>query len=655
MSRNKLQDGESTFVGGVNSALDPTQLPPGFYSRGMNVVHRGGIVQCRPGYRCKMALPEGRLQGFTVFTPKIGAESMLFVVAGRLYVSAFPFKEYRQVPDVSFSDTAKQVYFKQVEQSVRLNLDGSLSFITPRNLMVIQDGGQSKPVVFDGATAHTNSGIPLGGAMEWVADRLWVARGSALYASDIANPLSFTENLYIASPEYFVLPSDITGLSKTTSIEFPQLLVFTRTSTTLIQAGIRNRASWAATPDFQREVLPHVGCVSSRSIVAHHGILYWFSKYGLTSLDTAMQANSTTALPYRDAEMTDSKARLSEDLSGVASAVFENYLLCSVPFEDKFNRHTWVLDTTPIQASGEVARTWSGFWTGTRPVEWASTTINGVNRIYYISVDYDGNNRLWEAFTPDRLDNGCPITWYVETRALSGSLAGKYKDFRYSELFISELCGDVDIAVFWAGSHRGKYKKILAKRIRAARGSLSYTSPIKADDKIFALKKQSRFIRTQDGKAISEAETLSSCGVESPNVEFLDFAFQLLIVGSGPGALRGYLMYMDPPLNTDDSGACDEDETDQNFVRFDGAAADADSYELARGQFSSDIPKFTSYKTVALSQEGYTAIGSWVAKSIISQADADKVAEIVARRFAAHELEDMVPKVVSLGAVANEL
>ena len=35
---------------------------------------------------------------------------------------------------------------------------------------------------------------------------------------------------------------------------------------------------------------------------------------------------------------------------------------------------------------------------------------------------YDGNNRLWEAFSADRLDDGCPITWYLETRAVNGNV-----------------------------------------------------------------------------------------------------------------------------------------------------------------------------------------------------------------------------------------
>mgnify|MGYP003336014550 FL=1 len=218
MSRNKLVEGESSFVGGMNSALDPSQLPPGFYSRGMNVVHRGGIVQCRPGYRCKTILPTGRLQGMAVFKPKQGAESLLMAVGGKLYHSHFPFNSYQEVDGITFSSSTKQVYFKQVEQSVRRNADGSLSLIIPRNLMIVQDGGLSRPAVFDGVVGYQTADIPLGGPMEWVADRLWVARGSNLYASDIGNPISFTESLYIASPSFFVLPSEITGITKTPKI-----------------------------------------------------------------------------------------------------------------------------------------------------------------------------------------------------------------------------------------------------------------------------------------------------------------------------------------------------------------------------------------------------------------------------------------------------
>src|SRR6185369_4910049 len=216
MAQNKLQEGDGTFALGMNSLLDPLQLPPGAYARGMNVVNRGGIVQCRPGYQCMMVLPEGRQQGGAMFIPKIGLPTLVFGVEGALYWSEYPYNTFNQFPDIQFSPEASQLYFKQVQHSVNLNTDGSLALLdTPRNLLIIQDGGTARTVIFDGSAAEHTTDIPPGGPMEWVGDRLWVARDTALFASDLANPTSFVEPIYIASPSQFTLPSRVVALTKT--------------------------------------------------------------------------------------------------------------------------------------------------------------------------------------------------------------------------------------------------------------------------------------------------------------------------------------------------------------------------------------------------------------------------------------------------------
>jgi len=113
-------------------------------------------------------------------------------------------------------------------------------------------------------------------------------------------------------------------------------------------------------------------------------------------------------------------------------------------------------------------------------------------------VDFDGQNRLWEAFSPDRLDDGCPITWYVETRAYSFNVPLEDKTMRYADIYLSELAGLDDFAVFWAGPYRGRYKRIMTKRIESPRGSIRVGHPITSDQKMFAFKKQTRPLRTQD-------------------------------------------------------------------------------------------------------------------------------------------------------------
>lgn len=644
-------DGDQNFSYGQDSQQDPVKLIPGQYCRGINIVNRGGIAQCRPGYRCKQALPEGNLQGMQFFSPKLGNPVMLIAVQGTVYVSETPFVSVRPLTGVEFSDTAQQIFFQQVEKSVELNPDGSISFIDSKQLMVMQDGGLTPPAVYDGTTATHTTDIPLGGPMEWTGDRLWVARDSKLFASDIANPVSFTEPLYIAGAiPFFQLPGPITALSKTPGLAVEQLLVFTSTTTNLIQSNIRDRSLWATTPNFQRPLFPNIGCVANRSVVAHWGLLWWYSEFGLTNFDAAQQAFISSKLPYNDGAMTDSKARLSENVSGIAGISVENYLLLSVPYCDKFNRHTWCLDQNAVESlKGAVPQLWNSVWTGTRPVEWAVADVNGFPQVYHISVDRCGCNTLWQAFMPDRLDNGCEITWAVETRAYPGADPLTGKKIRFADIFLSELLGEFDIAVFWAGAKRGRYKRILTKRIQATRGPMRYNDIYHRDDKIFSYKKQSRKIRTQDAIELWPDETLTSCGVERSidGAEFIDEAFQLLIVGSGPGAVDAVKLFIDPEGGDKLSGGCEEDEVDIRATRFDGAGDHGTNFKEVLEELSQDELPYISNRVATITVDDETKVGVGTAQSIISQDDADKVAQHIANRLAAKRLEAVLPQSVS--------
>lgn len=661
MATPRIEDFDVRFLSGMDSLSEPGSLGPDYFSRSMNTVNRGGVVQCRPGYRCRFTAASGNFQGAAVFRPKQGNVVLLYVVAGVLYVSQYPFREVSVESGASFSEQARQLFFQQAEQSLQYNDDGSLTLITPRNVMVIQDGALSAPAVYDGTSAQTYRGagsIPLGGVMAWSGDRLWVARGANLFASDIANPFSFREPDYFATVSAFTLPGEITALAEVPNSNIAQLLVFTSSTTSLIQSGVRNRETWNSTPNFQRVLFPAVGCLSDRSITSHLGLLWWYSNFGLTSLDSAGVTQVSSVLPYRDNEMADSKSRLSPDLTGVAMAFFENYLLVSVPYCDKYNRHTWVLDNAPIQlAEKKSGAAWNSFWTGTRPLQWVYGNFAGSEEIFHFSKDYDGETRLWESFTPDRLDDGCEITWYLESRGVDAGLPLQLKTFRYADVFLQELEGDVDIAVFWAGASRGRYKRILTKRIKASRGSIRTGSALRYDSTLFAMKKQTRTIRTQDARDLAGAETLTSTDVESALAEFIDESFQILIVGSGPGAVQGLRYFFEPPQgqrgsvspNKEVSGAVEEDETDENFVRFDGAAADSHDFEEAITRLSADIPVYVSNRTATVTQDGMTSVQTGYATSVISQADADKVANHAASKKAVRELQLNLPQIVSIG------
>lgn len=635
---NRVPDIDLNFRAGADSVTDPESLGPSFYVRSMNTVNRGGIVQTRPGYLQQLHYPEGRFQGGVMFKPGTGEAQIIVAVAGRLYVSYYPFAEYTLIPGITLSESAKYVYFCKTEQAVRYNEnDGTLTLIDPRSLLIVQDG-LSVPAKWDGSDGEHDGNIPIGTHMAWSGDRLWVANGRKLKASDIANPLSFREAQYINSIGSFLLPDEITGVVDVQSLSQPFLLVFTERTGTAFQSYIRIRTQWDLTPDFQKVILPSIGCVAHNSIVMHNGKLWWFAAHGVTNLDVAIQTQMTGKIRYLDNEMGFSKRLLGVDLSGICAGSYENYLLMSVPHADMFNQHTWVLDNSGAETLlSENPGVWNSFWTGTRPAVWISGVVAGQSRIFHVSVDRDGENRLWEAFQPERTDNGCPITCTLETRCYSAG-AKVLKRARYADVGISELRGVVDWRVKAAAGIRGPYVDVCSKRVTAEEGALVAGVEFQMDDDLFAFKKQSRTLRTEDLRRLTDSD-YSGCPVESNRNDDVDFSFQLCIMWNGQGAVR-FVRFFAEQENEKLEGFCETDE-DPDEVRvsaFDGSGLVADSIEDAVDRLSAGIPGV--YTGVATAQESYrnTSVSAIAtAYSSISQATADKQAECAAK-MRAHRL-----------------
>lgn len=540
--------GSAFWVSGMDSSLDPAFLEDTVYRSAMNVTNRGGVLKTRPGYNCVFELPPGRLQGYTLFRPTGGAWHHVVAVAGKVYASAYPFTTYTQLPNVQFFSGSDVVVFEKATKSVRQNVDGTLSIVDPYDVLIMQDG-RTAAAYWDGSISRhldpLSGETPLGTWMKWSGDRLWVGRDNELFASDIADPLRFTETEYLSEGGSFRLPDIITGLAEITSTDVPQLLVFTQNTTSIFQSNIRDRETWKTTNNFQRVLFPQVGCVSGRAITTQYGQLWWMTMTGVTSLNAAAQSRVSSELLYRDTEMAVSKGNLSPNIERVAAISFENYVLFSVPSGDLFNRHTWVMDQSPAEKlnTGSPAA-WNGVWTGTRPVQWSVGAVNGVQRVFHVSVDYDGVNRLWEAFIPTRQDNGQPITCYVETKSHAnfGEMAQglDIKTFRFAELEFTEIQGTLDVKVYWAGM-RGNYKELTVYRFVAPEGNITYDKQITLDTQLFAYRPQARLVRTTE--ILNDRQEGSICGIESPFPDRHDRAFSLLIVWSGKAALRSYRIF----------------------------------------------------------------------------------------------------------------
>jgi hypothetical protein len=515
-------DGDDSFVFGADSSIFPAKLGAGRYVMSMNTINRGGIIQTRPGSASLIFdedIDGDNLQGMTLFRPSSGPSALVFMVDGLVYASPYPFNSYTQLEDLQFSKYSKYASFETCIQSTDYDGSGILYALdVPRSILIIQDGN-TRAAYWDGSiAAHINptvsgseftspdrDGTPVGLWMKWSNNRLWVARNNMVFASDIGNPLKFTETQYLNEGRAFYLPGPCTGIVETPDQQ--GILCFTPEKGVFIRSAIQDRTLWLQTPEFQKLVLHSVGCVAPRSIVTQHGLIWWMTPRGLISLDDAVKLNITSRLNIEDHEMASSKASMSHDVSMVCGSFFENFLFHGVPVGHKYNTRIHVLDQAPTE--NIPVNSWASYWEGWRPVEFARGVIGSEERVFCLSKDADGVNRIWELFLSNKTDNGVPITSYVQTR-LHLFESRDYKKFRYGEIEAINIKGDTSFLIC-AGGMKGAFEPVCTKEVVATIGQV-YTDEEYGEDEgenLFAgSKPQMRVIRTE------ETPTVSDCNAE---------------------------------------------------------------------------------------------------------------------------------------------
>lgn len=653
-----LVDGAEYLALGANSYVSPTQISDQSFVMAMNCTVRGGIIQTRPGTKTLFTLPRGLFQGITFFKPASGIANLVFAVSGNVYTSSYPFTTYSLLKGVEFSQTSKYIAWETCLKTTSYDSSGVLIFEdNPYSVLVMQDG-LTRAAYWDGTVARhlnptkstlvdstgnllTQDGLdetPMGLWMKWSNNRLWLSRGNQIFASDIGNPLKFTETQYLNEARAFYLPDDCTGIVELEdSNGIPQgIIAFTERTGTLLLSSIQDRTQWLATQHFQVTILPEVGCVAPRSIVKQYGLIWWMSAKGMISINSASNSNITSKIDIQDNQMFDSKYNLSYDLSGVCGCYLENYLVESVPNGDKFNRHTWVLDQAPFDG-GQYS--WCGYWTGWRPIEWARGIIGSEERAFFGSVDYDNNLRVWEAFLSDKTDNGVAITSFVQTKqhqfgtiAPSGTKIpnGDYKTFSYAEIHSKEIVGQTSFMVAVAGA-KGAFQPVMTKEVVSTIGQVYSGVSYGASGPLFAgSRSQERIMRTQ----VPEQPSLCNedC-IESPYKGMVDKSFGLLILWSGIAGLAGYRLFS-YGFTTPYQGTCEEDEIEPLLLTPEGCGSTS--------FFDTDQPipeyestsTFSQVSTLTNIDVSYTAtVTSWA-----TQADADRNAKVAAKNYVYQEI-----------------
>ena len=553
--KSKLEKVFGLFKAGMDSYTHPSDQSanPSGYSMAENTLHRGGVVQTRPGMSLRATIAGSNLQGFTVFTPKNDAPRALVAVDGLIYTAKYPFESFTVISGLQFDPLAEFVVFKTCIQSAQENPDGSISLVQPREVVVIQDGS-TQAAYWTGASAkHTNK-IPIGLWMEWASSRLWVISGTRLYAGNIADPLSFSEDTYLAERSAFELPGEGTGIIQTADEQ--GLLVFTSETTTAFQAGILDRAKWQETSNFSRVIMPAVGCVAGRTPINQYGLTMWLSKRGIVSLNSAIFTKQSSQLLTLDDAMHRSKRNIASDTNSACAISFQNFSLFSVPSGDRYNAHTWAMDVSPSGESQQSQPQWSSIWSGFRPVQWAKSVAGGKDRIYCASfgkLPYEGNKiHIWEAFDSSGEDQSNRIRCQLETNAFTTNEPVRLK---YIEIDACEISGVVDVEAYIGGVF-GPWRKVLDAQVKSQRGC--FGSPqlplIERDSLIRAFRPQSRTLRSEEFIAQDE-----SCQSEG-GFAGVDKSIQVLIQWRGRMGIKTVKIVVEPTTESG-TGRCQKSDT----------------------------------------------------------------------------------------------
>ncbi len=637
-------DGDDSFVLGMDGYTQPSKLLPGEYVMGMNVINRGGIAQTRPGSVSLFDMPSGNLQGVTLFKPSNGVANLVFAIDGMVYASPAPFTAFYRLANIQFSKSSKYVTWASCLKSTDYTSTGTLFFIdNPFSVLIMQDGA-TRAAYWDGTTnGHINptpsgleftqpgyDGTVIGLWSVWSNNRLWVSRGTQVFASDIGNPLKFTEAQYLNEGRSFYLPSACTGITETSDRQ--GIICFTETQGIFLQTSIQDRTLWLQTPNFQQTILPNIGCCSPRSIVQQYGLVWWFTPKGLVNQNNALSLNISSRIDIQDNEMVQSKSNLSFDLSMVAGSYLENYLFHAVPSGNKINTRLHVLDQAPFESGSP--NSWPSYWTGWRPVEFARGIINSEERVFCCSFDYDGVNRMWELFKSEKVDNGIPITSFVVTK---NHFFGNrdWKKFRYAELEMHGLSGPTAVMVGVAGL-RGAYQPVMVKDISSLNGQ-AYSDSVYGfgGHNLRNSSIQTRIVRTEDGDSPSECN--GEC-VESDIRGMVDKCFSLLIVWSGVGGVAAYRIFSQNEPKAW-QGLCEDNETDEErLLTVNGCGS------LAKFSDKTPFPEYFATATYSRKNPTTGEIVSHTStqSSLISQVDANRKASTTAQWYVLSSLGYLV-------------
>jgi hypothetical protein len=604
MGQQNLQiilDGQ--YTGGCDSLLYPTDLVPGTYAWGVNVTNRGGIVQTRPGKKRVASFCGRKGQGLYWVRTIDDRNYLLVAIDGKVYWAPFPFTKggWTQMEGVSFDPETDWIYFANTVQAVKYDDSGAIVLIEPRNVVFMQDG-KSQPCYwqaddFSSGIADVNyvegnpavgtgakQGVPIGTAMLWQDNRLWVASGALVRASDFLYGASFYEDSLLAEKSGFRFPRKVVNM-------FPApvqgIVVYTDGSMHALQSFIQDRDKWQETEGFQSDVNLEIGLVGPFAYGLLHGMPWFLTARGLISYDRALTQNLSTVILTTDGEMARSKHLFAPDVTHSVIGVWENVLMVAVPASSFQNRHTWIMDAGIAEKLNNTGgMCWTGIWVGTFPIQFSSPIVEGTQHNYelayssgYLALGATDSPspqpetdlppqsyiHLYENFIPNQIDGTeTNIHCSFETKAFILATDDYYR-FVFAEFMLTNLKGVVPIKVYFTGLG-GNYQLLFKTTLRADVGpwgnptpdTVLYYHSQSGTTEFENYRRQVRHMRASDW-VVKESNDKSAC-IEINRFDGVDKAFQLMVQWQGRLGIRQIKFFYDRQLQAP-QGQCPVDES----------------------------------------------------------------------------------------------
>lgn len=598
---------DGQWSGGVDSLLYPSDLIQGTYAWLVNGVNRGGVVQTRPAKRRVKSFCGRKAQGHFWARTFDDRNYEMVAIDGKVYWSIFPFTSWTQLENVTFRPDVDRIWFCNGEQAIEYGPDNAIVLLpNPKNIVLMQDG-TSLPCYWDLSdfsngvidntyvTGNPKAPLPVGTAMAWQDNRLWLAVDNLVFASDLLYPQSFNENTYLAEQSGFRFPRSVVNMIGS---PVQGLLVLTDSSMHSLMTFVQDRTKWQTTEGFQSDVNTEVGLIAPWAIAYLHGMPWFLTARGVISYDRALTQNLTTVLLTVDGEMQRSKNLLGPDVTRACMGVWENVLMLALPASSIDNRHTWIMDAGIAEKLNNTSgMCWVGIWTGTYPVQFTSPIINGTQHNYelayssgFLALNYGDSPspqpetdlppqayiHLFENFTPNQFTHvENPIHCSLETKAYTLATDDYYR-FVFAEFLLVNLKGIVPVQVYVAGL-AGNYQPLFKTTLRADIGPwgnptqatlLYYVAQGKTTE-FENYRRQVRHLRSQEF-VVHGSQDGSAC-IEIGRLDGVDKAFQLMLQWQGRLGVRQIKFFYDRQLQSP-QGVCPVDESNTPHIVLEATA-----------------------------------------------------------------------------------